>query len=920
MSDRVLFANSGVQLLCFPLEQEVRDHDRWAHLSSGEDLSPSGFEFIQWKILRNKLILAIDTTASTDPTDDSGYFCRESALGGDYQIKIPLNQFGSVAKSQGFQLKSGSDIEFVIKPVGLSEGKAKEVDLVVDFGNNRTGAIILEIQDSGNEPMLMMPFELQDRTNLPSAWDDNGVELVLPQPKNRWFSSRTHWCTTPFLPAQKVQRVVHEQREVKVKSSLFSRQSNEPQYETVAVVQTVTPDTFLNHSMARLGSEAAELGLQFDAGAEGIRMRTGVSSPKRYLWADDKSWLDEATWRMFDPERRHDGDYVPRLQGPLLRFFQENDKESAKNLGQDHKQSPAKPQYPPRSLMVAAIYELLCQAYSFIHTVRYQKDTGDAQRMRQIRSLILSYPTGMTLAERECLQMQAEKACEIFHRTLGRQHGKRPEVSLSVDEASAVHFAYLHIEMEKVAKNARLWFSIMSRPSSHASKSVKESRADAPLVETRRGRRGAESESTLPADSDAVAVRIACIDVGGGTSDLTIAKYTLQDSVATDTINGEVIHKNGLGTAGDQLVKRLLECIIVPTIAEATGMCQDAGGKVIKFLFGDEVPGQNKSFRFDRINWMNQILVPLAEEYLTRATRQDYSPIEFRDVIAPDLIAKLHDQIGALVGVGKYDVRGATLNLRYETDEFDAIIQEVFGELIYDFCSQIVEHEADVVLLAGQPTKLPELQRVIASLLPLHDARIIPMHQYFAGPKYPYNNDEHRIEDPKSAVVVGTAAKFASEQGHLGGLEFRITDRLIANSYFWGTYDRNRILDHKLWFQPDGPNERTERIISTILILGRRFESNEDAEATPVYVLKVRKPNSNANIDCNVTIRREQNDGGEETLKLVSVEGKVGDQPAKCEGSNANVFLKLQTLADEGYYLDTGALSDIKLNWLDQFD
>lgn len=919
MNDRVLFANSGVQLLCFPLEQELLGHDRWTHVSPSGNLSNPGFEFIQWKILANKLILAVDTTSSDDPTDGNGYFCRKSALSGDFLISIPLAQFGDVARDEGFNLKNGDDVKFVIKPVGLSEGKAKEVDMVVDFGNNRTGAMILEIQTVGNEPMLMTPFELQDRTNLAAAWDDQGIEQ--PQPKNRWFSSRTHWCTTPFLPAPKVQRVVHEQREVQAKSSLFSRQSSEPQYETVEVVQTVTPETFLNHSMARLGAEAAELGLQFDAGAEGIRMRTGVSSPKRYLWADDKSWLDEATWRMFDPERRHEGDYVSRLQGPLLRFFHENDQEAAKSLGEDHKQSPAKPQYPPRSLMVAAIYELLCQAYSFIHTAPYRRGTGDALRMRQIRSLILSYPTGMTLLEQQCLQMQAEKACEIFHRTLGRQHETRPEVSLSVDEASAVHFAYLQSEMEKVAKDARLWFSIMSRPSSHASERVQGAESENAAVDTsrRRGRRGAKTMSAKSDDAETMAVKIACIDVGGGTSDLTIAKYALEDSAATDTISGEIIHKNGLGTAGDQLVKRLLECIIVPTIAEATGMSQDAGGKMVSFLFGLEV-AENARLRFDRINWMNQILVPLAEEYLTRATRQDDSAIDFKDVISPELIGKLHEQVGALAGVGTYDIRGTVLNLRYDTSEFDAIIQEVFGELMHEFCLQIVEHEADVVLLAGQPTKLPELQRIIASLLPLHDARIIPMHQYFAGPKYPYNNEDHRIEDPKSAVVVGTAAKFASEQGHLGGLEFRISDQLRANSYFWGTCVKGHILDRRVWFEPEGPSDRTERITSTELILGRRLEESEDAEATPVYVLKVKKPKGVGKIECSVTIRREQLEGGEETLKLVSVEGKVGDQPARCEGSNANVYLKLQTLADEGYYLDTGALSDINLNWLDQFD
>ena len=58
-------------------------------------------------------------------------------------------------------------------------------------------------------------------------------------------------------------------------------------------------------------------------------------------------------------------------------------------------------------------------------------------------------------------------------------------------------------------------------------------------------------------------VRIACIDIGGGTSDLMIARYSLAAG-AVDTISGEMLHRDGISHAGDQLVKRLLERVIVP--------------------------------------------------------------------------------------------------------------------------------------------------------------------------------------------------------------------------------------------------------------------------------------------------------------------------------------------------------------------
>ena len=57
-------------------------------------------------------------------------------------------------------------------------------------------------------------------------------------------------------------------------------------------------------------------------------IRTGVSSPKRYLWADDASWLEGANWHMADPaDRCKTGVYAAPLRGPFLRFVHEDDRD-----------------------------------------------------------------------------------------------------------------------------------------------------------------------------------------------------------------------------------------------------------------------------------------------------------------------------------------------------------------------------------------------------------------------------------------------------------------------------------------------------------------------------------------------------------------------------------------------------------------
>ena len=77
--------------------------------------------------------------------------------------------------------------------------------------------------------------------------------------------------------------------------------------------------------MVRLGREADDICQVMQAKGD---IRTGVSSPKRYLWADDASWLEGANWHMADPDDRDGtGTFAAKLHGPLLKFIHEDDRD-----------------------------------------------------------------------------------------------------------------------------------------------------------------------------------------------------------------------------------------------------------------------------------------------------------------------------------------------------------------------------------------------------------------------------------------------------------------------------------------------------------------------------------------------------------------------------------------------------------------
>ena len=726
----------------------------------------------------------------------------------------------------------------------------------------------------------------------------------------------------------------------------------------------VTPRLFQDLSAVRMGQEADDVTqvMQTDG-----TVLTGVSSPKRYLWADDDSWLQGAIWHMADPDDRLETRrYAATLQGPLLRYLEEEDPDELElpPLESDEisdeelsREIPYKPHHAPRSLMVAALYEMVAQAYTYVNSVAYRSMTGEQGRPREIRNLTLTYPSGMITPERERFRLQAQKAIDLFRATLGRTQRNHPTLTLSIDEASAVHLTYLWSELQLVDRDPRLWFSLVGHEPieeeiEKSEESTEEQAAPAIGPGSRSpggpgkppgmvrppstlkpggpmgpGRPGAPTAPAPPAvvtgseDEEYREVRIACIDIGGGTSDLMIARYELAAG-AVDTISGEMLHRDGISHAGDQLVKRLLERVIVPYFSDRVGMQPEER----EILFGVEVP-RNRHFRAERILWINRLFVPLAQAYLQNAVDENPQTIISHtdpDYVDPEIVQSLQDRIDAEFKTGTISVF-QDLGLAYDQAVFEPVVHEVFNELLLDFCKRIVDCNADLVLLAGQPTKLRYIQDLVRMYLPLHASRIVPMFNHYAGAWYPYQDTHGRnpgiIVDPKSAVVVGAAVESLMTKGKLGAFRFKMKDQHAAtapqtnlNQYYWGIMDErsSRIRGDRVLFSPENTSARSEfEVVAERVLIGRRLSPDPRSEATPVYLLKVDKADRDGSIELHVTLTRQQPKGKEETLELSGVKGEVAGEPAEWDGPNANVRFSWRTLADDRFYLDTGALDNI---------
>ena len=195
----------------------------------------------------------------------------------------------------------------------------------------------------------------------------------------------------------------------------------------------------------------------------------------------------------------------------------------------------------------------------------------------------------------------------------------------------------------------------------------------------------------------------------------------------------------------------------------------------------------------------------------------------------------------------------------------------MFDDLLFDFCGRIVDHDVDVVLLAGQPSKLGYLQELVRMYVPLPASRIIPMFNHYAGNWYPYQDVKGHapglIVDPKSAVVVGAAIEFLARHGMLPQFKFAMRGKETENTYFWGvmTESTSSIREERILFGPvedDTRDEWTEfTTIAQRVVIGRKMVGDPDAQASPIYALKMDVGNRIGPTNVTVKIKRAAGDG-----------------------------------------------------------
>lgn len=663
---------------------------------------------------------------------------------------------------------------------------------------------------------------------------------------------------------------------------------------------------FIWPTLARVGVEAVRL-----AAASKCDMGpTSMSSPKRYLW-DLKPRNNGEEWRFApgptgreDPVNRgrfaayinDSGLPLAQLNAPPLRIHGRS--QTASNY------PVTSPRFARSSLMMLLLAEIFQHAIVQINSPHRRNDRLNPDLPRRLRQIILTVPPAMTVSERNLYEFWARAAIDTLWKTLnwgtgGYEFQMQPQVQVRLDEASATQLVFVYNEIAvKFAGDSASYFSTFGK-----------------------------TKDARPNNS---ALRIASIDIGGGTTDMVVTSYANESQNVTSIISPQQEFRESFNFAGDDIIKLVIEKHILPQII--AGLEQSGRADAQDFVvsrFGRNTVGLTQRQKNLRMQYTQQILQPLAFALLNALEQPavgaggDAISIRTPDVLAasgtsPEVIAFLEP----VTKSSGWSILNTLL--LFERWAVDQSIKNAMSPYLNDLMEVVHQLDCNFLLISGRPSCLPAIQSIIFDNPPVPPHRIIAMNRYKVGKWYPFLDLKGNIGDPKTTGVVGALLSAVSE-GNMLNFHFRSRTLKPASTInFIGpmTLDR-QISNANLFF--DGSNldidrqDEMEQVFSFAapVYIGSRQISLERWKTTPLFYLSFSSQEAaaravHAGLPYSVTLNYRRpgasetdgdasfhNEGIIEITDIVSASG--------ASVSQRDLEISFKTLWDvEGHWLDTG--------------
>jgi len=746
------------------------------------------------------------------------------------------------------------------------------VDLILDVGNTHTCGVIIEDQGDANDG-LRQTAELQVRS------------LSEPQFLNEpMFTSRLEFSEARFGKQH------------------FS-------------VEGGREDAFVWPSIVRVGDEARKLAMQ-RLGTEG---NSGISSPRRYLW-DETPVLQD--WRFSQMNSKSQREPLATAF-PLMNLMND-DGQPLYTLPLDERLPVFSPQYSRSTLMTHMLCELLAQALGQINSVATRLRLGFPASPRQLRTIILTLPSAMPKQEREIFRRRMYEAIALVWKAMGwhpqdedfsssKQREKSvvpvPQIQMEWDEASCGQLVWLYNEaLSHYAGQTETFFASLARPD----------------------RTGA------PDEKPGRALRVASIDIGGGTTDMAIVHYQLDDGTGSNVkITPHLLFREGFKVAGDDILLDIIQRCVLPALQ---AQLQKAGitdaAALMATLFGDS--GRIDTQAVLRQQTTLQLFMPIGHAILSAWERSDIN----------DPLAGLHATFGELLtqqptrNVMNYLKQAIDHALPASAPAFDLFavpLQVNFSDLqaamlggqftltapIHAVCEAISHYACDVLLVTGRPGCLPGVQALIRHLQPVPVNRMVWLDKYRVHEWYPFNQ-QGRIGNPKSTAAVGAMLCSLALDLRLPRFNFKAADiGAYSTVRYLGVLDNvvNTLREENVWYEDIDLDKSGAKLDARLhfplrgnVTLGFRQLANARWPATPLYTLSINSPELAKAIagDGVLNVRLALTGGSKALGPEAFTLSEAWLQDGTPVAADALTF-KLNTLADRRhsgshYWIDSGSV------------
>ena len=416
----------------------------------------------------------------------------------------------------------------------------------------------------------------------------------------------------------------------------------------------------------------------------------------------------------------------------------------------------------------------------------YRRQRANTDLPRRLTKIFLTLPSATPIAEQQRMEKLARDSLRLVWKAFGWEKDDwlhpQPKLVFDLDEATCTQMVYLYNELEHRFREF----------------------PDSLFAALGRGRQGEGGEPAL---------RIASLDIGGGTTDLMVIEHTLNSEIITP----KQLFREGFRQAGDDILKRVIETSLLPPLIAAIGKAGVAHPEqFVNRLFSGDTTDITRPEQVNRALFVSQVLIPAALGLLARYEKTDarypeeqpettLGELARQDTIAGDVLAYVDGAVAKAAG-SDFAVLDTTIKL--DVAIMAGSVESVLGRALEDVCDVVQAYDCDILLLTGRPVAMPAVRDIIQACAPITPERIIPMYGYRVGNWYPFRSDDMRIWDAKTTASVGALLCHLCE-GKFASFVFESRELMMASTarYIGKMNQKGQITDQSVLFDHTDPAE-----------------------------------------------------------------------------------------------------------------